>query len=791
MSFGRAFRPVTPTHVLTDKNAPQQEEKEEQTAAADNDAVREQDYDDAQRAAWSTALFGATRPPRSKFSIDTSPESLALLAAAREAATKRFLGDGGGAALDRRYASTHAQPFHSMRPSRPASWETPLADPALSLRRLARIGVERPDLARENASHVAAQEDEERARKARRAEEKFLFREARLGVLHERKRARVLLEQRASLRPVRPAALDASGSSTASGMAPPPVQLRAVDEAQFDPVVVPAPAQAPWDAAHHLARELERAPWFTPAEMAARAVSHIEAKAAVEAETQRRERAARASRVHAVRVCDESMRLENQRRDALISAAFAGVDRVPQNLDAHLTYLASPRCGPRPPCAQPTNVETCRLLPPHRHEKEAHIDRAGWTSIRTHRHFPPGSSSGSGGSGASTARSASNAHAGVLSSRSSAPHDRDHDGTVTSRWSARESGMSSHRRRHVHPDHSGLTSLGESLASSPGVSPRRSSAPVGWAAAASQGKGAMAPRQSEEFRASFAAAVAREEQAQQAAAATAAKGTATEDEEVEIGSSADEEDEDGGLGATERSASQRQRQQEQGSARASRSGRSPRRSSGSRLHNFPPGLDLSVSPRSNTRLGVLLRPAQPPQASPRVERLARPLARLQFVKELDRTHRDFRGLLDQLEPPPLVVQQRREAEEKEKQWRTQMAPSPRPVSALSERPSTARSRFVRDSRVVVPPSDEALISARQTHHAHPPLSSRVSHSAAASARTRTSTSTSAAEDGEAPRANVGAPVQSQLCDPDHRPMWNRTNRLQHCIADLQQALTAR
>lgn len=266
-----------------------------------------------------------------------------------------------------------------------------------------------------------------------------------------------------------------------------------------------------------------------------------------------------------------------------------------------------------------------------------------------------------------------------------------------------------------------------------------------------------------------------------------------EDEEAEIDSSADDDDDADDEGEKRGGQQQGQRASARGRRNDNGSGRSPRRTSGSRLHNFPPGLDLTVSPRSNARLGVLLRPAQPPLASARVERLARPLARLQFVKELDRTHRDFRGLLDQLEPPPQLVQQRRHAEETEKLWRTHAAPSPRPVSALSERPSTARSRFVRDSRVVVPPSDEALISARQTHHAHPPLSPRASHSHAASARAASHTRASTAAAGETSRGSIGAPLhaQAQLCDPDPRPMWNRTNRLQHCIADLQQALTAR
>ena len=788
MSFGRAFRPTTPRKDAAPRDRPLSAAQLQSAAASAAAAAAEENT----RQQWADALFGGkvSNPPRSRFSVGTDPASLAALAAARAAATSHAIGEGGGAAIDRTYSATHNQPFNGLKHVRTARWESPLTDPNLSLRRLALAGVERPDLAAENRAHALAAEREEALRKEDANRALFLFREAQLGALHARKRERVDLETRSSLRP---------GPSDQQS----PTFL---DAPQFQPLAVPPPEVEPWYSAHHLQRDLTKHPWVTDSHRAARAVRAIEARASIEAQTTRAEREAKALRIRAVREREDRLRAANQSRDALIANTFSHVERAPQNLDAHLSYLTSSRCAPRPLAAMPPNLEPERLLPPNVHNKAAHIAHAGWTSLKTKINYrvkgePAGirarAAYDSARGGASTARSYTS-----QSRRGSTRRGSAH-AAFTARY-APPSQLGSPRARPapevavpvaegvavLHPpsgarraEHSGLTAFADSLAD-PEPSP-----------SVSTGGGLT----SASFRASFANAVKQEH-------GRTASTTLSEDESAFLTDLAS-------------------------SPRAHMPSAAPVLSPRSQAWTG----ELELSPRSNARLGQMIRPAHPPQASPRVEALAKPLARLQHVKEVGRDHRDFNGLLEQL---PVEMRQmpgskgREEEEEKQQtpvsaSYPTQPQPQSqagvRPLSALSSRPSTARSRFVRESIGVASPP---ATSPRYDSEYAPPrqLQQQQQHSTAATARGQEEQREERQENEESDRGDARAeqqqpqqhpsaqhpafiprrpgssastivrPVSScstlsargsrlqHPTDAEQLPMWNRTNRLQHLVA---------
>ena len=629
--------------------------------------------------------------------------------------------------IDASYSKLHNTPFHSIRQVRPSSWEKPLVNHDIPIPRLALI--ERPDLEVANQRHASTIDDAAERRRHEARQQSFLFREARIASLHQRKMDRIQLEERASLR----ASLDASDPSA---------PVTSVDAPQYATVPVPPPLRESWNSAHHLAHELEDHPYQPPAHLTQRAIEAIDSKLSTEFIANLERRRNETNRRQEIHQLEERLRQSNIDREHMLNVTFESREHFPQNIDAHLAYLTSSRCAERPPAARPISVETFRSNAPWKTTKLAHVSQSGTRSLRLARAFTASrrmsatstSTSITPRFNMSAAASARRSSTSSISSSSAS--------TYRSSLSARShTSRSSTYQHHHNPSH-------------------RPSVPLAHRDAS---------RINESGLTSFVDTVAQEGWNQNHADGSGSDGDGDVDgdgSEVDI----------------------------DGSDAASSPVSSSRRSAFEILTSND---RLALSPRSSSRLGSLVARIPAPLSSARLEELAQPLIRETDLKPIDHAHRDFRGLgveeFDRrVEAERLqVTSQQMSSESPSASSPSPSIPSlsqspppssaarsssPRP-SALSSRPSTGRSQFVRASYSVRSPTpSEIAIAARPRsssteHRPSPPEQHHVPLTArdTSSTHSRASSSTS------------GYIIHQ---DTDRLPMWSRTNRLLKYVGEL-------
>jgi hypothetical protein len=394
MSFGRAFRPTTPLSSSARSPSPHEAalsaHHAEQSSRRDQASEARQEKMRAERG-----MFGY-HPEKSKWTPRTDSHAQAVLLHRRLNATST---PTSVLTVDPTYSKRHNIPFHSVKQVRQASWEHPVTNLDIPLKRLALV--ERPDLEEENRRHVEEVTRREEQRAQQQQTDAFLFREQQLAHLHKRKRERIALETRAALRP------SSSGKPRRfpdTGVAP---STFTVDAPQYSVTSVPSPSRSGWNSAHQLARSLVTHPYIPSPELSQLAGQRIEKRMEREWEARVKKREEGRRKREEIHAREQFLRYENQLREELLNERFGAREFGPQNIDVHLSYLTSSRCAPRPPSVRPTTAEPHRVMAPLKTTSLSHVSVTGPNSVRSQSRHGGATWSGYSSRAPSSARGAS------------------------------------------------------------------------------------------------------------------------------------------------------------------------------------------------------------------------------------------------------------------------------------------------------------------------------------------------------------------------------------------------